>query len=179
MSRYHVPRTWVHAGENLLVLHEELGGDPSKISVLTRTGQEVCGHVFEDDSIPVDLWKSNVDSTSRTPEVRLTCDQGWKITSIRFASFGNPKGDCGSFTQGSCHTDVLSIVQQVLELSFILFVYCCDTLVKSYIVLSIEEIWVIRNSPTQIPLGSFSLQELKLKPSSLLYIKYLTVLLIR
>ncbi|XP_022021593.1 beta-galactosidase 8 isoform X1 [Helianthus annuus] len=109
---YHVPRTWVHAGENLLVLHEELGGNPSKISVLTRTGQEVCGHVFEDDSIPVDLWKSNADSTSRIPEVRLTCDQGWKITSIRFASFGNPKGDCGSFAQGSCHTDVLSIVQQ-------------------------------------------------------------------
>ncbi|KAL8229591.1 hypothetical protein R6Q57_014491 [Mikania cordata] len=94
---YHVPRTWVHAGENLLVLHEELGGDPSKISVLTRTGQEVCGHVLEDDS---------------TPEVRLMCDQSWKITSVRFASFGNPKGDCGTFTQGSCHTDVLSIVQQ-------------------------------------------------------------------
>ncbi|KAI3818774.1 hypothetical protein L1987_12591 [Smallanthus sonchifolius] len=36
----------------------------------------------------------------------------WKIKSIRFASFGNPKGDCGMFTQGSCHTDILSIVQQ-------------------------------------------------------------------
>ncbi|XP_076883903.1 beta-galactosidase 6-like [Bidens hawaiensis] len=110
---YHVPRTWVHAGENLLVLHEEIGGDPSKISVLTRTGQEACGHAFEDDSIPVDLWKPNSDSTSETPEVRLTCDQGWKITSVRFASFGNPKGDCGTFTQGSCHTDALPVVQQV------------------------------------------------------------------
>ncbi|GJW16761.1 beta-galactosidase 8-like protein, partial [Tanacetum coccineum] len=35
---YHIPRTWVNPGENLLVLHEELGGDPSKISVMTRNG---------------------------------------------------------------------------------------------------------------------------------------------
>ncbi|KAI7758048.1 hypothetical protein M8C21_007412 [Ambrosia artemisiifolia] len=110
---YHVPRTWVHAGENLLVLHEEIGGDPSTISVLTRTGQEVCGHVYEDDSIPVDHWKANSDSNSQTPEVRLTCDRGWKITSILFASFGTPKGACGTFTQGSCHIDALSVVQQV------------------------------------------------------------------
>nr|KAJ0216962.1 hypothetical protein LSAT_V11C300124710 [Lactuca sativa] len=49
---YHVPRTLVHPGENLVVLHEELGGDPSKIYVLTRTGLKVCGHVLEDDPIP-------------------------------------------------------------------------------------------------------------------------------
>ncbi|XP_039044081.1 beta-galactosidase 8-like [Hibiscus syriacus] len=36
---YHVPRSWVHPGENLLVVHEELGGDPTQISVLTRTSQ--------------------------------------------------------------------------------------------------------------------------------------------
>ncbi|KAI3718837.1 hypothetical protein L6452_19722 [Arctium lappa] len=110
---YHIPRTWVHPGENLLVLHEEVGGDPLKISVVTRTGQEVCSHVSEDDPIPVDLWKPNSDPSSQTPEVRLTCDHGWKIASVGFASFGNPKGDCGTFTQGSCHADVLSIVEQV------------------------------------------------------------------
>ncbi|KAI3765116.1 hypothetical protein L2E82_15142 [Cichorium intybus] len=109
---YHVPRTWVHAGENLVVLHEELGGDPLKISVVTRTGQEVCGHVSEDDPIPVDLWKPNSDSSSQSPQLRLTCDQGWKFSSVHFASFGNPKGDCGGFSQGSCHIDILSIVEQ-------------------------------------------------------------------
>nr|KAJ0212760.1 hypothetical protein LSAT_V11C400179160 [Lactuca sativa] len=111
---YHVPRTWVHPGENLVVVHEELGGDPSKISVLTRTGQKVCGHVSEDDPIPVELWKPNSDSSSQSPQLRLTCDQGWKISSVGFASFGNPKGDCSAgFTQGSCHVDVISIVEQV------------------------------------------------------------------
>ncbi|CAI9263733.1 unnamed protein product [Lactuca saligna] len=37
---YHIPWTWVHPGENLLVLREELGGNPSEIYVLTRTWQK-------------------------------------------------------------------------------------------------------------------------------------------
>ncbi|KAA8515324.1 hypothetical protein F0562_018445 [Nyssa sinensis] len=109
---YHIPRTWVHPGENLLVLHEELGGDPSKISVLTQTGQEICAHVSQADPPPADSWKQNLGFMSQSPEVRLTCEQGWHITSIGFASFGTPKGDCGTFISGSCHANVLSIVQQ-------------------------------------------------------------------
>ncbi|XP_059635184.1 beta-galactosidase 6-like, partial [Cornus florida] len=109
---YHIPCTWVNSGENLLVLHEEIGGDPSKISVSTRTGQEVCAHVLEADPPPADSWKSNLDFMSQSPEIRLTCEQGWHITSINFASFGTPEGDCGTFRPGSCHTSVLSIVQQ-------------------------------------------------------------------
>lgn len=134
MSRYHIPRTWVHSGENLIVLHEELGGDPSKISVQTRTGQEVCSHVSEHNPIPVDLWKPESDSGTsfQTPEVRLMCDHGWKIRSVRFASFGNPKGVCGTFTQGTCHTDVLSIIQQVPELILIWILLGIDKLKRMF-----------------------------------------------
>ncbi|KAM7506125.1 hypothetical protein LguiB_005029 [Lonicera macranthoides] len=107
---YHIPRSWVYPGENLVVLHEELGGDPSKISLLTQTGQEVCSHVSEADPPHADSWKPH---SSQTPEVQLKCEQGWHITSIQFASFGTPKGGCGAFTTGSCHANVLSIVQQV------------------------------------------------------------------
>ncbi|KAF8370157.1 hypothetical protein HHK36_031788 [Tetracentron sinense] len=110
---YHIPRTWVHSGDNLLVLHEELGGDPSKISVSTRIGQEVCAHVSESDPPPVDAWTPNLEVMSLNPEVRLSCEQGWKITSINFASFGTPEGQCGKFSQGICHGEnVLSVVQQ-------------------------------------------------------------------
>lgn len=109
---YHIPRTWVQDGLNLLVLHEELGGDPSKISVLTRTGQEICGHVSESDLPPVDSWKLNTESIPKHPEVRLACEKGWQITSITFASYGTPQGYCGTFSQGSCHLDVLSAVEQ-------------------------------------------------------------------
>ncbi|KAM4102132.1 hypothetical protein ACB094_05G200400 [Castanea mollissima] len=111
-SLYHIPRTWVHPGENLLVLHEELGGDPSKISLLTRTGQEICAHVSEADPPPADSWKPNQEFNSQVPEVRLNCEQGWHINMINFASFGTPRGNCGTFSPGICHVNVTSIVQQ-------------------------------------------------------------------
>ncbi|KAK2969871.1 hypothetical protein RJ640_030180, partial [Escallonia rubra] len=109
---YHIPRSWVHPGQNLLVLHEELGGDPSKVSVLTQTGKEVCAHVSEADPSQADSWKPYSDVKSQGPEVRLACEQGWHITSINFASFGRPEGECGAFSPGSCHTNVLSIVER-------------------------------------------------------------------
>lgn len=114
MFRYHIPRTWVHDGENLLVLHEELGGDPSKISVRTRTGQEICAYISDTDPPPANSWKPNSEFISQKPEVQLTCDQGWHITSIIFASYGTPIGSCGTtFTMGTCHADVLTIIEQV------------------------------------------------------------------
>ncbi|KAI8525419.1 hypothetical protein RHMOL_Rhmol13G0229200 [Rhododendron molle] len=107
---YHIPRTWVHSGENLLVLHEELGGDPSRISFSTRAGQEICAHVSEFDPPPVDSWKLTSEFIS--PEVRLACERGWQIASVSFASFGTPTGHCGAFSPGSCHANVLLIVQK-------------------------------------------------------------------
>jgi hypothetical protein len=34
---------------------------------------------------------------------RITCPSGSIISAIRFASFGNPEGSCGSYTVGPCH----------------------------------------------------------------------------
>lgn len=113
MSRYHIPRTWVHPGENLLVIHEELGGDPSKISLITKTGQDICSFVSEADPPPVDSWKPNLGVVSSSPQVRLACERGWHIAAINFASYGIPEGNCGSFRPGACHMDVLPIVQKV------------------------------------------------------------------
>lgn len=119
--RYHIPRSWVHPGENLLVLHEELGGDPSRISILTKTGQEVCAHISESDPAPVDSWKLN-SPIKPMPEVRLICEQGWKITSINFASFGTPEGQCGKFSHGTCSGDnVLPIIQKVYTIHAFFF----------------------------------------------------------
>ncbi|KAM7263776.1 hypothetical protein ACFE04_001459 [Oxalis oulophora] len=110
---YHIPRSWVHPGENLLVLHEDLGGDPSKISVQTKTGQEICSIVSEVDPPPADSFKPNMESHMyQIPQVRLSCERGWHISSINFASFGIPKGNCGTFSPGSCHSDVSSIIQE-------------------------------------------------------------------
>jgi hypothetical protein len=34
---------------------------------------------------------------------RITCPSGSIISAIRFASYGNPEGSCGSYTEGPCH----------------------------------------------------------------------------
>jgi beta-galactosidase len=35
-SLYHIPPDWLHEGENLLTLFEEIGGDPTNISIVTK-----------------------------------------------------------------------------------------------------------------------------------------------
>ncbi|KAK9149985.1 hypothetical protein Syun_008294 [Stephania yunnanensis] len=138
---YHVPRSWVHSGENLLVLHEEIGGDPSKISIFSRTSVEICSHVSESDLPPVDAWESTMrDNTVPFSEVRLTCERGWRISSIDFASFGNAEGECGKFRQGICHAEnTIEVVREVcigrescsIPLSNALFGDPCPGLLKS------------------------------------------------
>nr|GMD10229.1 beta-galactosidase 8-like isoform X2 [Ipomoea batatas] len=110
---YHIPRSWLGPDENLLVLHEELGGDPSKISLASRDGEEICAHISQADPPPVGSWKMNQAFESQHPELQLSCQGGWKIGSIRFASFGTPGGECGTLSPGNCHSDVTSILQQV------------------------------------------------------------------
>jgi len=34
---------------------------------------------------------------------RISCPSDLIISEIRFASYGNPEGSCGSYTVGSCH----------------------------------------------------------------------------
>ena len=98
------------------MLHEELGGDPSKVTVVTKTGQEICAQVSETDPPPVGSWKTSADTMSNhaSPLIRLSCERGWHIVSVSFASFGTPKGQCGKFSHGTCNAEgVLPIVQKV------------------------------------------------------------------
>ncbi|KAK1556589.1 hypothetical protein Q3G72_008309 [Acer saccharum] len=87
--KYHIPCIWIHRGENLLVLHEELGGDPSLVSLLTRAGQDICAFVSEADPPPVDSWKPNVEF-----------------------NYGTPEGNCGTYSPETCHVDALAIVEK-------------------------------------------------------------------
>ncbi|KAL5698727.1 Beta-galactosidase 1 [Ranunculus cassubicifolius] len=102
---YHVPRSWLNPSQNLLVVFEEMGGDPSGISLVKRTVGSVCADISE--------WQPNmmsyllqtsgkVDRPVR-PKAHLLCPAGQKISSIKFASFGTPEGVCGSFREGGCH----------------------------------------------------------------------------
>lgn len=116
--RYHLPRSWLKPTENLIVLFEELGGDPTKISLDKRSVTTVCADVAEYHP-NAKRWETEsnngIKQEFRLPKVHLHCGRGKSISSIKFASFGTPSGTCGSFQKGTCHAptsyDIIEKVQ--------------------------------------------------------------------
>ncbi|KAH9602020.1 hypothetical protein KSS87_003555, partial [Heliosperma pusillum] len=86
IGRYHIPRAWFKPSGNVLVIFEERGGDPTKIRFSKRKVSSICSLVSEDHpSISVESRSSAVSSVGK-----LSCPGNTHISSIRFASFGNP-----------------------------------------------------------------------------------------
>ncbi|KAF8098600.1 hypothetical protein N665_0263s0029 [Sinapis alba] len=83
---YHVPRFFLNAErDNTLVLFKEMGGNPSLVSFQTTRVGSVCANVYEKNII------------------EISCDRK-PISAIKFASFGNPNGNCGTFEKGTCES---------------------------------------------------------------------------
>lgn len=97
---YHVPRSWLRPEQNLLVVFEEVGGNPARISIVKRSVTSVCADVSE---FHPTFKNWHITAKFHTPKVHLSCDPGQYISSIKFASFGTPLGTCGSYQQGTCH----------------------------------------------------------------------------
>ncbi|KAL5975816.1 Beta-galactosidase 7 [Asimina triloba] len=92
---YHVPRSFLQADDNTLVLFEEAGGNPSFVNFQTVTVGTICANVEEGKS------------------VELSCQGGKTISDVEFASFGDPQGACGSFQKGTCDSDqTLALVKK-------------------------------------------------------------------
>lgn len=100
--RYHIPRSWLKPSGNLLVIFEELGGNPTGISLVQRTTGNVCADIFEGQPT-MRNWKMLTSGKVNKPKAHLWCPPGQKISEIKFASYGLPQGTCGSFKEGSCH----------------------------------------------------------------------------
>jgi len=116
LNRYHIPRSFLQPGSNDIVLFEQFGGDPSKISFVTRQTGSVCAQVSEAHPAQIDSWISSQQKMQRSgPALRLECPkEGQVISSIKFASFGTPSGTCGSYSHSECSSaQALSVVQEV------------------------------------------------------------------
>ncbi|CAL5201601.1 unnamed protein product [Lathyrus oleraceus] len=91
---YHVPRSFLNADMNILVLFEEIGGNPQSVQFQTVTTGIICANVYEG------------------AQLELSCQSGQVISQIQFASFGNPQGQCGSFKKGPWEaTNTQSVVE--------------------------------------------------------------------
>nr|GMC47270.1 beta-galactosidase 16-like [Ipomoea batatas] len=114
-SWYNIPRSFVRASKNSVVLFEEEGGNPLGITIDSISISKVCGHVGELHPPPVRSWKKRGMSG---PKLQLHCPQKQHISRILFASFGTPTGDCAAYALGSCHSpNSQSIVEKVLLLN--------------------------------------------------------------
>lgn len=110
-----MPRSWLKPSGNVLVLFEEGGGDPTKLSFATRETQSICSRVSEAHPTPVDMWSEDEEERKRVgPTLFLGCpNTDHVISKINFASFGTPRGSCGSFSHGRCSSKrALSIVEK-------------------------------------------------------------------
>ncbi|KAL2322684.1 hypothetical protein Fmac_027063 [Flemingia macrophylla] len=76
-------KSFLNKDKNTLVLFEETERKPSKRFLPNSHNRTVCALVYEGALL------------------ELSCQGGQVISQIQFASFGNPKGKCGSFEQGS------------------------------------------------------------------------------
>uniref|UniRef100_A0A0A0LGB3 beta-galactosidase n=1 Tax=Cucumis sativus TaxID=3659 RepID=A0A0A0LGB3_CUCSA len=102
---YHVPRSWLNPTGNLLVVFEEWGGDPNGIHLVRRDVDSVCVNINEWQPTLMNWQMQSSGKVNKPlrPKAHLSCGPGQKISSVKFASFGTPEGECGSFREGSCH----------------------------------------------------------------------------
>lgn len=115
-SRYHIPRSWFHPSGNILVVFEEKGGDPTRITFSRRAVTSVCSFVSEHfPSIDLESWDESATNEGTSPaKAQLSCPEGKNISSVKFASLGTPSGTCRSYQKGSCHhPNSLSVVEKV------------------------------------------------------------------
>ncbi|XP_019459770.1 PREDICTED: beta-galactosidase 15 isoform X2 [Lupinus angustifolius] len=95
LARYHIPRSFLtYNGPNTLVLFEELGGNPYDVKFATITIEKACANAYEGNKL------------------ELACNENQVISEVKFASFGLPVGNCGSFKKGECDSsNALSVIK--------------------------------------------------------------------
>lgn len=94
-----MPRSFLNNNtDNTLILFEEVGGAPWNVTFQVVTVGTVCANAHEGN------------------KVELRCQGHRKISEIQFASFGDPRGTCGSFSVGNHQADqTVSVVEKVIK----------------------------------------------------------------
>eukprot|EP00850_Spirogloea_muscicola_P009780 SM000055S18314 [mRNA] locus=s55:738807:745644:- [translate_table: standard] len=104
---YHVPREWLRPEDNLLVLFEEMGGDPSLVSLVERTPKTICASLRlgpfatkanRNHNLSVSMVAGNEEE-----ELELSCAPGQEIGALDFVGYADPAAVCGRLDKGDCY----------------------------------------------------------------------------
>nr|XP_029122288.1 beta-galactosidase 15 isoform X2 [Elaeis guineensis] len=121
-SWYHIPRAWLQSSNNLLVIFEETGGNPLKISLRVHSTKTICGKMSETHYPPLSTWShpdfinGKISINQVAPQMHLQCDDGHMISAVKFASYGTPHGSCQNYSLGKCHASTsLSLVTKACQ----------------------------------------------------------------
>uniref|UniRef100_A0A2P2KG20 beta-galactosidase n=1 Tax=Rhizophora mucronata TaxID=61149 RepID=A0A2P2KG20_RHIMU len=110
---YHVPLSWFKPSGNILVIFEEKGGDPTKITFVRRKISSACAFVAEDYPLG-DIESLKEAGNGKKASLHLKCPTHMHISTVKFASFGTPTGTCGSYNEGDCHDpNSIAVVEKV------------------------------------------------------------------
>ncbi|KAL7125494.1 hypothetical protein ABFS83_14G120600 [Erythranthe nasuta] len=105
-EEYHIPRSFLKAKRNLVVVFEETGGVPEKIEVVIVNRDTICSVISEFHPPHIKTWerKDNVFRAIVDPvkSAQLSCSDNKVITNVDFVSFGDVEGACGAFSPGKC-----------------------------------------------------------------------------
>lgn len=105
---YHIPHSVLKCdGQNILVLFDEFGGDPSNVSIQTVPAGEVCANAPEDTTLVLSCEDQILQKLSSDMyQDGVFVAAGKIFTEVSFASFGNANGTCGTvpqpFQKGTC-----------------------------------------------------------------------------
>nr|GMC65111.1 beta-galactosidase 13-like [Ipomoea batatas] len=106
-SEYHIPRSYLKPKNNLMVVFEEIGGDPQGVEVMLVNRDTICSYISEYYPSNVKSWERKGDefksvSDDLKPTVRLSCPDDKVMKKIEFAEYGDPEGVCGNYFPGNC-----------------------------------------------------------------------------
>eukprot|EP00850_Spirogloea_muscicola_P012121 SM000077S21595 [mRNA] locus=s77:418090:424635:+ [translate_table: standard] len=117
---YHVPREWLRPEDNLLVLFEEMGGDPSLVSLVERAPKTICASLrLRSSATKADhnhsLSVSMVTRDEEEEELELSCAPGQEIGALDFVGYADPAAVCGRLDKGDCYAPDASAKEDAEE----------------------------------------------------------------
>lgn len=109
--------------DNLMVVFEEMGGDPYGITINTVRRENVCAFSSAEQIGDVKQFKAEAglaqNFSAPLPDPIIWCTDNKLISKVEFADYGNPTGSCGDFKKGTCKNPLTKqVVEKVIKSNY-------------------------------------------------------------